>query len=101
MFQRIAFGLMLAVVFATWMSNVAQAADKAHEGVVVSAAEGKLVMSDKDGKNEHTHIVGPGIKVSLDGKDAKLADLKKGDAVKVTTDPEGKIVSIAATRTKG
>jgi len=77
---------------------VQAADDKTHEGLVVSAAEGKLVMSDKEGKNEHTHEIGADCKVTLDGKAAKIADLKKGDKVKVTTGEGGKVSAVAATR---
>jgi hypothetical protein len=101
MFHKLLFGLMLAVALTALVSNSALAADKTHEGTVVSAAEGKLVMTDKEGKNEHTHMVAAATKVTLDGKDAKLADLKRGDGVKVTMDPEGNVVAIAATRVKG
>jgi hypothetical protein len=71
---------------------------KTHDGLVVSSAEGKLVMSDKEGKNEHTHQIGADCKVTLDGKAAKITDLKKGDKVKVTTGDGGKVLSVAATR---
>jgi hypothetical protein len=56
---------------------------KAHEGIVVSASGGKLTMTDKDGKNEHTHVVPADAKISLDGKPSKLEDLQKGFFVKV------------------
>lgn len=72
--------------------------DKTHDGLVVSVAEGKLVMTDKDGKNEHSHAIGATSKITLDGKAAKLADLKKGDAVKVTVGQDGKVTAVAATR---
>jgi CMP-2-keto-3-deoxyoctulosonic acid synthetase len=101
MFQKIAIGLMFVVALSALVSGTVVAADKTHDGTVVSAAEGKLVMTDKEGKNEHTHMVAAAIKVTLDGKDAKLIDLKKGDAVKVTVDPEGNVVAIAATRANG
>lgn len=71
---------------------------KSHDGMVVSVAEGKLVMSDKEGKNEHTHKIGADTKITLDGKAAKITDLKKGDKVKVTTGDAGKVLSVAATR---
>jgi len=100
MFHKIALGLML-VVGLTLVGAVARAADKTHDGVVVSASEGKLVMTDKEGKNEHSHTIAPATKVTLDGKDAQLVDLKKGDVVKVTMDTEGKVVTVAATRAKG
>jgi hypothetical protein len=89
------FGLALAV-FAT--ATQAAEEDKTHEGVVVSASAGKLVMSDKEGQNEHSHIIGETAKITLDGKAAKLADLKKGDKVKVTAGADGKVTAVAATR---
>jgi nitrous oxidase accessory protein NosD len=100
MFQKLAIGLVAAFALAALVCGTATAADKTHEGTVVSAAAGKLVMVDKDGKNEHTHTVGATTKVTLDGKAAKLEDLKKGDAVKVTADEAGKVSAIAATRGK-
>jgi hypothetical protein len=101
MFYKTVLGLMLVVALLALVQGSALAADKTHEGVVVSAAEGKLVMSDKEGNNEHSHVIAATTKVTLDGKDAMLVDLKKGDSVKVTTDMEGKVVSVAATRAKG
>ena len=69
-------------VFAS--ASIAAKDDATHSGVVVSAGEGKLTMSDKDGKNEHSHDVAADAKVSCDGKECKLEDLKKGASVKVT-----------------
>lgn len=79
------------------LSTTAFAADKTHEGTVVSTQEGKLVMTDSSGK-EHSHMIAASAKVTLDDKDAKLTDLKKGDKVKVSTDDSGKVTKIAATR---
>lgn len=58
---------------------------KVHEGKVVKVDEGKLTMADKDGKNEHTHIVPATAKISCNGKACKLQDLKKDFPVRVTT----------------
>src|SRR5438132_6992159 len=55
------------------------------EGKVVRIEGNKIVMTDKDGKNEHTHTLAADARVSLDGKDAKLTDLKKDQMVRVTT----------------
>jgi hypothetical protein len=74
------------------------AADKTHDGLVVSVAEGKLVMTDNAGKNEHSHAIGATTKITLDGKEAKLADLKKGDKITVTQDDTNKVTAVAATR---
>jgi hypothetical protein len=100
MIERILVGLVVVLALAVLVPT-GYAQDKTHDGTVVSVAEGKLVMADKDGKNEHTHMVAATTKITLDGKAAKLADLKKGDAVKVTTDAAGKVTAIAATRTAG
>lgn len=60
-----------------------------HTGVVVNAAAGKLTMTDRDGKNQHTHEVAPDAKITCDGKECKLEDLQKGFAVTVTVDSKG------------
>jgi hypothetical protein len=60
--------------------------------------DGKLVMSDAAGKNEHTHAVAATTKITLNKKAGKLADLKKGDQVTVTLDGTSKVTDIAATR---
>lgn len=70
---------------------------KTHDGKVVSVTDDKLVMSDNDGKNQHNHMITGAAKVMLDGKIVKLAELKAGDAIKVTT-AEGVITMIEATR---
>lgn len=54
-----------------------------HEGKVVSTAVGKLVMS-VDGK-EHTHTVPADAKVTCDGKNCRLDDLKPGQRIRVWT----------------
>lgn len=96
---------MMAVALAMFVAaGIAHAADKTHEGKIVSTTDGaagkdgKLAMTDKDGKNEHTHAIPPGTKISLNGKSAMLSELKKGDAVKVTTGDDGKVKEVAATR---
>src|SRR4051812_35151847 len=93
---------MLLVSAATLMvaTGVASAAEKSHDGKVVSVSEGKLTMTDSSGKNEHSHMIGATAKITLDGKDAKLADLKAGDQIKVTQDEAGKVTAVAAKREK-
>jgi hypothetical protein len=103
MLQRAVTCVMLAAalaIFAT-TAKAQEAGAKSHEGTVVSAAEGKLVMTDKTGANEHTHMIGADAKITCDGKACKLTDLKKGDKVKVTTGEGGKVVSVEATRAGG
>jgi len=81
--------LALAVVVFSGQSTAAdekKADDKnTHEGTFVSAKDKEFTMADKGGK-EHTHTLAADAKiVGEDGKDAKLADLKKGQKIKVTT----------------
>ena len=95
MFARM---LLVGAALALMLTQFASAADKTHDGTVVSTAEGKLVMADKDGKGEHTHMIAATTKVTLDGKSAKITDLHKGDMVKVTTDEGGKVSAVDAKR---
>jgi hypothetical protein len=78
----------------------ADKAMKVHDGLVVSTTAETLVMTDADGKNQHAHKVDEATAVTVDGKPAKLADLAKGDKVKVSAGQDGKVVSIAAMRSK-
>ncbi|MBP3955524.1 hypothetical protein J8F10_09550 [Gemmata sp. G18] len=67
-----------------------------HEGKVVKAEAGKLTMTDKEGKKEHTHVIPATAKVTCDGKECKVEDLKPGSTVKVTTEKkEDKLVVIS------
>ena len=75
-FLLLSLAALMLAVFATGV----QAADetKSHEGLIVSATADKLVMTDKEGKNEHSHMISAATKITLNGQPAKLADLKKG-----------------------
>lgn len=81
-------------------------ADKVHTGKVVSVSEdssggdAKLTIADHDGKDRKMFSVASTVKVTLDKKDAKLSDLKKGDSVQVTTENEGTVTAIEASREK-
>lgn len=101
MVKHALLGPMVCVSLIVWSAALVIAAEKTHEGMVVSASAGQLVMVDKEGKNEHSHKVESTAKVTLNGKPAKLSDLQKGDKIKVTTENEGNVVSIAATRGNG
>src|SRR5262245_41524921 len=101
---RIATVAMLAVLGISVLFAQQALADKSHDRKVVSVKEGAagkdgtLVMTDKDGKNEHSHMIASTVKITLEKKEVKLTDLKKGDAIKVTTDDAGKVKEVAATR---
>ncbi len=82
--------LCLLAAFAAMLVFVSNSvAEESHEGKIVSAGSGKLVMTDKDGKNEHTHQVPIEATITFDGKDCKLDDLMKDSWVKVTTEKRG------------
>lgn len=82
------FVVALAVALVADPAGRADDKDKpgTHEGIVVKAGENKLTMTDKEGKNEHTHLVAKDAKITCDGKECKLDELKKGLTVKVTTE---------------
>jgi hypothetical protein len=87
MMQRV-LSLSAALAVALFVGAAAandKPADNTHTGLFVSVADGKLTMTDKDGKNQHSHTVAPDAKITCDGKDCKLEDLKKGFAITVTT----------------
>jgi hypothetical protein len=93
MFAR---SMMYSLAVMALLGFVAQsfaAETKTHEGTVVAAAEGKLVMKDKDDK-EHTHKIAEGTKITIGGKPSKLTDLKKGDKITVTMDGD-KVIEVA------
>ncbi len=80
------FVTAVAVIVAAGVPASAADKDEIHHGTVVKAGDGKLTMTmkDDDAKKEHTHTVGADVKISCDGKECKLSDLKKGYTVTVT-----------------
>ena len=86
----VALGACLAVAafVGTAVADDKPADNNTHTGTVVSAADGKLTMAGKDGK-EHTHAVAKDAKISCDGKDCTLADLKKGQTATITLEKQG------------
>jgi hypothetical protein len=68
--------LVAMLVLSLYAVEPAFAHDKA-EGTVVKAGDGKLTAKGKGGM-EHTHDVAKQATVTLDGKPAKLEDLKEG-----------------------
>lgn len=76
--------LVLAVAF-TFTTAGAVAEDKGTtaEGKVVKVGDQKLTIEDKE-KKEHTCSVAKDAKITCNGKECKLDELKKGVKVKVT-----------------
>ena len=88
MSYRIVAVSLSAMALAAFVSAAGTAGDKStlrtHDGKIVSVTSGKLVMTGKDGK-EHGHTVAAEAKVCCDGVACKLADLKEGLRIRVTT----------------
>jgi hypothetical protein len=61
-------------------------ARSSHDGQVVSITGDKLVMTNAEGKEKHTHPLTAEVKVTCDGKVCRAADLKPGMRVRVTTE---------------
>ena len=79
---------------------VSLAAAEKHEGKVLETAKGKLTMTDMDGKNKHSHDVADNAKITLDGKAAKLDELKSGFTIEVTTNDKSVATAISAKSSK-
>jgi hypothetical protein len=82
--------LLAALALAFFAGQSAFAEEKTHEGKIVKAGDGKLTMTNKDGSKQHTHDVAEDATITCDGKEVKLAELKQGDFVKVTTKTDDK-----------
>lgn|SRR5262245_24082451 len=87
-----------AMVLTAFVTSAAPAKDeKAHpnEGHVVKISGGKLTLIDRD-KKEHTREVAPVAEITLDGKNAKLENIKPHMHVKLTLDEQRRITKIVA-----
>lgn len=89
MVRRTLFALA-AVAFVVFASPALADDEKpgTHEGKVVKVEKDKLTMTGKDGK-EHSHTIPADAKISCDGKECKLEELKAGTGIKVTTEKKG------------
>jgi hypothetical protein len=96
--RMLALVLILAVALVL-APTMARAADETAEGTVVKAGDGKLTIEDKD-KKEHSCDVAKECKITCDGKECKLGDLKKGVKVKVTVDKDKKVATKIDASTK-
>lgn len=85
-YQSISFGAMALALFAGSMAAFAGTEEKeaTHDGTVVKISSSELVMNNKENK-EHTHTLSPETTMTLDGKDCKVADLRAGLKIRVTT----------------
>lgn len=55
-----------------------------YEGTVVMAIAGKLTMLAMDGKTERTHEIAMDAKISREGHECRLEDLRKGERITIT-----------------
>jgi hypothetical protein len=87
--------VLAGFVVATGRAEEKKAADEnRHEGKLVKVDGNKLTMSDKEGKNEHTHTIAADAKITCDGKECKLQDLKPGVSLAVTTKKDDKTTAV-------
>jgi hypothetical protein len=96
MVSRIPCLLVVAVALVALAGRPLLAAEKAHEATVVKAGDGKITLTFKGDEKKHTHDVAKDAKITLDGKKAKLEDLKEDFPVKVTWDDKFVITKIEA-----
>lgn len=101
MLSRVPSLAFLAVALVALAGLPLRAADdKVHEATVVKAGDGKVTLTFKGDDQKHTHDVAKDAKITLDGKKAKLEDLKEGFPVKVTMDAKFVITKVEA-KSKG
>ena len=87
--------LVTTALFIAAAAQVTLAADVSmQEGVVVSATNNSLTITDKQNK-QHSYQVGEMVPVRINGKNGKLEDLKKTTPVTVTTDKKGVVTQVA------
>lgn len=97
MMSRISFLAVVALALvAVAALPLAAADDKAQDATVVKAGDGKITLTFKGSDKKHTHDVAKDAKITLDGKTAKLDELKEGFPAKVTMDDKSVISKIEA-----
>ena len=84
MFRTLALVVaVMALVCLVASPALAEKKDETAEGTFVKVDGKTLTIKDKENK-EHSCEIAPDAKVSCDGKECKVADLKAGVKVKVT-----------------
>jgi hypothetical protein len=92
--RPVTFLAILLVASLACLNLVPAAEPQIHNGTVVSASNGQLVLKDTSGK-EQTHLVSRETKVTINGRVGRLEELKMSTRVRVTTEGGDKVVSIA------
>lgn len=94
MFDR-GLTLLAAAMIVAVVAPTAPAANPVEkDGTVISAGAGKLVMKDKDGKQQSLTIDAE-TRVLINGRPGKLEDLKQTMPIRVMISSEGKVLSVA------
>ena len=94
------FGMTLAALALVAFASLALAEDKKAEnptGLFVSSSAGKITI--KQHKDEKSFDLATNVKVTIKGKDGKIADLKAGDPLKLTM-TDGKVTAVEAVEPK-
>ena len=95
MFSRSAAVLLAMLALALFAVKPASAHEK-EEGTVVKAGEGKLILTSKGKEKLNTREVSKDAPVTIDGKPAKLEDLKEGFHVVVALGEKHLVTKIEA-----
>lgn len=85
MFSMAALAVTMFVSSPAWAAKDVK--ESRHDGKFVSTSGNSFVMTNKAGK-EHSHTLATDAKVTCDGAACKLADLKVGTKIRVTTKPD-------------
>lgn len=90
------FALLISMGWLMAASCTAAVADEAdtHDGVVVSAGNGRLSMTATDGKQQ-SYEIGEMVKITVNGHMGRLEDLKVGARIRVTSDKNGRVMDVA------
>ena len=87
--------LLVVIALVAFWTQPAWAHDKA-EGTFVSVKEGKLTLTTKNSDKKKTFDLGKDATVTLNGKPAKLEDLKEGMAITVALGEKHVVMKIEA-----
>jgi hypothetical protein len=102
--RLLSFGLVVVSMALLGADSPPRAAVHAHQGKIVSVVAfaqgrgGRLVMSDKNGRNRTLMGVPARATVMLNQNSVTLGDLKSGDRVLVAVDKEDVVTEIRAWR---
>lgn len=82
-------GAAALTIFAVALLTTVSGCSQSYAGKVLSTSPDSVTVSQPKDPTPDKHKVAPDAKVTLDGRPAKLGDLKPGDSVRVTTQKRG------------